>query len=417
MRTPVALLLLFSALGIFAQPGSFLPAAIPEELGFSSVRLGRIDTLMQQYVDQNKLPGMITLVARRGEIVHFNQFGLMDEGKPMRRDAVFRIASMTKPVTSVAVMILFGEGRFQLDDPVSRYIPEFGHLKVFSARDKDGIKLADQEKPMTIRQLLTHTSGLASGFGDTPVDSMYGAAGLSSGTLHDMIIKLADIPLLYQPGTRWVYGRSTDVLAYLVEAISGKRFDIFLKERIFDPLGMSETGFYVPADRLDRVPAVYTPDDSAGIRIMMKPDSANAATPVRFLSGNGGLVTTTHDYAIFCQMLLGKGFYKGTKILDSSTAGEMTRDQLGNVVLPDDDFFGPMMKDMGFGLGFAVVKDNNQPGSTGSAGSYWWSGSGNTYFFIDPGKEMFLLFMSQFVPNYYYPVFREFREAVYSAMR
>jgi len=371
---------------------------------------------MQGYIDEKKLPGMITVVARHNEVLSFEKIGLMDAGKPMQSDAIFRISSMTKPITSVAVMILFDEGYFHLDDPVFKYIPEFKDLKVISSIAENEIKLVDETSPMTIRNLLTHTSGLASGGENTPVDSMYRAANLSDGTLKDMIQKLAQMPLLYQPGNRWNYSRSSDVLAYLVEVISGKPFDAFLKERIFKPLKMEDTGFNIPIEKLNRLTSVYTPEDSGGIKIILKPDSASVSSPVKFLSGNGGLVSTAKDYLVFAQMLLNKGEFNGTRILKRKTVELMTSNQLTNEIMPNDNFFGPLLSGMGFGFGFAVVKENKQSNFTGSIGSYWWAGSGNTYFFIDPNEDLILIFMCQFVPNFHYPVCKEFREIVYKSI-
>jgi CubicO group peptidase (beta-lactamase class C family) len=388
----------------------------PEKAGLSANRLDLIKPIMQKYVDDNKLPGMITMVARHGKVVSFEKYGLMDNSKPMQFDAIFRIASMTKPITSIAVMMLYEEGYFQLDDPVAKYIPEFRNLRVFSTMNKSGMKLVDQIKPMTIRNLLTHTSGLASGGENTPIDSMYRVADLSNGTLKDMINKLANIPLLYQPGTRWNYSRSSDVLAYLVEVISGKPFDAFLKERIFKPLKLKDTEYYVPSEKLTRVAAVYSLADSGGIKKLMNPEINNVSTPVKFLSGNGGLFSTVSDYMIFSQMLINKGIYNEKRLLKSQTVDLMTSNQISNVIMPKDNFFGPMLAGMGFGLGFAVLIDNNQTNSIGSNGSYWWAGMANTYFYIDPKKDLILIFMTQFVPNFYYPVCKEFRELVYKSM-
>jgi len=386
-----------------------------EKAGLSSQVLNQIKPLMQKYVDDKKLPGMITMVSRHGKIVNFDSYGFRDNKKPMQLNTIFRIASMTKPITSVAIMILYDEGRFQLDDPVAKYIPEFNNLKVFSSIDKNGIHVVDQIKQITIRDLLTHTSGLASGGENTPVDSMYRAANLSDGTLKDMIKKLANIPLLYQPGTRWNYSRSSDVLAYLVEVISGKSFDVFLKERIFIPLKMKDTEFYVPEEKIKRVAAVYTLTRSGGIK-SFNPDKGNISKPVKFLSGNGGLYSTATDYLIFSQMLLNKGVYDSVRLLKKNTVELMTSNQTSNVMMPNDKFFGPLLTGMGYGLGFAVFKEDNPSNSFGSAGSYWWAGSANTYFFIDPKKDIILIFMTQFVPNFYYPVCKEFRELVYKSI-
>ncbi len=357
------------------QPENRLPTAKPEKVGMSSERLNRIKPVMQNYVNENKLPGLITIVARHSKVVHFEKYGLMDVDKPMQLNTIFRIASMTKPVTSVAVMMLYEEGHFQLDDPVANYIPEFKNVKVFSSQDKNGIHVVDQIKPITIRDLLTHTSGLSGVGADTPVDSMYRTANLSEETLKDMIQKLSKIPLLYQPGTRWNYSRSTDVLGYLVEVISGNPLNVFLKEKIFIPLKMKDTDFYVFRDKIERVAAVYAPADSIGIKIIMKPDTSNISIPVKFLSGNGGLVSTATDYMIFSQMLLNKGEYNGVRILGSNTVDLMTSNHISNEIMPDDDFFGPLLSGMGFGFGFAVLQDNIQSNKIGSKGSYWWFAS------------------------------------------
>jgi CubicO group peptidase (beta-lactamase class C family) len=387
----------------------------PEKMGLNSKVLNQINPVMQKYIDDKKLSGMITMVARHGEIVNFESYGFRNKNKPMQLNTIFRIASMTKPITSVAIMILYDEGRFQLDDPVAKYIPEFNNLKVLSSIDKNGIHVVDQLRLMTIRDLLTHTSGLASGGENTPVDSMYRAANLSGGTLKDMIKKLANIPLLYQPGTRWNYSRSTDVLAYLVEVISGNPFDVFLKERIFIPLKMKDTEFYVPKEKIKRVAAVYTLARSGGIK-SFNPDRGNISKQVKFLSGNGGLYSTATDYMIFSQLLLNKGVYDSVRLLKKNTVELMTSNQTSNVIMPNDNFFGPLLSGMGYGLGFAVLKENNPSNSIGSAGSYWWAGSANTYFYIDPQKDLILIFMTQFVPNFYYPVCKEFRELVYNSI-
>ncbi len=399
-----------------SHPEINLLTAKPEKEGFSSQRLARIKPVMQKYVDENKLPGLITMIARHGKVVHFEKYGLMDVGKPMQLNTIFRLASMTKPITSVAVMMLYEEGYFQLDDPVANYIPEFKNLKVFTSIDNNGIHVVDQIKPMTIRDLLTHTSGLGNGGENTPVDSMYRAASLSDGTLKDMIQKLSKIPLLYQPGTRWNYSKSTDVLGYLVEVISGKPFDVFLKERIFMPLKMKDTDFYVPLEKLERIGAVYSLSDSIGIKVIMKPDTNSNSIPVKFLSGNGGLVSTATDYMIFLQMLLNKGEYNGVRLLGARTVDLMTSNHISNKIIPDDGFFGPLLTGMGFGFGFAILEDYIESDIIGSKGSFWWAGSANTYFYVDPKEELILILMTQFVPNFYYPVFKQFKVLSYQAI-
>ncbi len=416
MRKGVLFFLLFNSISGFSQQGTMLPTTEPEKMGMSSKSLYQINSLMQRYVDENKLPGMITTIARHGKVVSFEKYGMMDDGRPMQLNAIFRIASMTKPVTSVAVMMLYDEGYFQLDDPVSRYIPEFKDLKVFSSIDRNGINLVNQVRPMTIRNLLMHTSGLTSGGENTPVDSIYRAANLSDGTLKDMIQKLSKIPLLYQPGTRWQYGRSSDVLAYLVEVLSGKPFNVFIQEKIFNPLKMDDTGYSVAKEKLNRVSAVYCLADSIGIKVLNNPEINNVSAPVTFFSGNGGLLSTSKDYMIFTQMFLNKGEYNGVRLLKSKTVDLMTANHISNEKMPNDDFFGPLLTGMGYGLGFAVLKENYQSDFIGSPGSYWWAGAANTYFYIDPREDLILIFMTQFVPNFYYPVCKEFRELVYKSI-
>jgi len=410
----ITILLLISVLS-HNLPAYSQPSCSPSDAGLAPELTSRLDSLMLRYVNQKKLPGMITLVSRHGKLVYKGIFGCIDGERAMPADAIFRIASMTKPVTSAAAMILYDEGRFQLDDPVAMYIPEFGDMNVFASVDSGRIKTIKANSPVTIRQLLMHTSGLAHGGDDSPVDSLYRESNLSDGNLQDMIPKITSLPLLYQPGTHWNYSRSTDVLARLVEVLSGKPFDEFLEERIFKPLQMNSTGFYVPPQWLDRVATVYSLDDSARLMLLFHPDTANVATKVTFMSGNGGLVSTATDYLIFAQMLLNKGQYNGVRLLKSSTVGLMTSNQITTEQMPSEGFLGDLLAGMGFGLGFAVVKESNPP-FTGSAGSYWWSGSANTYFLVDPDKDLVLIFMTQLLPNFCYPVCKELREIVYQSI-
>jgi len=399
----IFLILLFIVPTVFSQG---LPTASPEEVGFSSSRLDRIKPAMQIYVSQNKLPGLISLVARRGEVVHFEKYGKMNENQSMQFDAIFRIASMTKPVTSTAIMMLYEEGRFQLNDPVSKYIPEFNDLKVFSGVEKGELKLVKPENPMTIRDLLTHTSGLTYGFfGNSPVDSIYKVSKLFDGTLNEMINKLAGIPLLFQPGTKWNYSMSTDVLGYLVEVISGKSFDEFLEERIFKPLKMKDTGFFVPKDKVNRFAAVYGMAEGGEIKVVQKPKTTGKLP--KLLSGGGGLMSTISDYSRFAQMLLNKGELDGTRLLGRKTVEFMTQNHLS---------FDAGRPGRGFGLGFAVTENVAKSNLIGSKGEYWWAGIHNTFFWVDPEEEMILILMTQFSPFRYYPVHKEFKILTYQAI-
>lgn len=408
----LAIIILQIAL-VQATYGQVLLTGNSEEVGLSKDRLNRIKPFMQRYIDENKVPGMITMVARNGKIIHIEKYGIMDTDRPMEFNTIFRIASMTKPITSVAVMILYEEGYFQLDDPISKFIPEFNNLKVFASKDSEGVHVVDQIRPMTIMDLLTHTSGLTYGlgFGNTPVDSMYAAAKLNSGSLKEMIQKLAKIPLLYQPGNKWNYSYSADVLGYLVEVVSGKPLDVFMRERIFVPLKMADTDFYVPKEKINRCAAVFGKSDSKDIRVILKPDTNKISQPPKFLSGGGGLFSTSADYMNFTQMLLNKGEYNGIRILGSKTVELMTTNHIADDMLPIADQFLP---GLGFGLGFYVLIDQSK--ILGSPGEFGWSGIYNTFFWIDPSEQIICLLMTQFSPFLAYPIHREFRVLVYQAI-
>lgn len=396
-----------------ASCGQVLLTSNPEEVGLSQERLDRIEPFMQSYIDEHKLPGMITMVARKGKIVHFEKYGIMDIDKPMELNTIFRIASMTKPITSVAVMILYEEGYFQLDDPISKFIPEFNGLKVFSSKDSNGIHVVDQIRPITVLDLLTHTSGLTYGlgFGNTPVDSMYMAAKLNSGSLKDMIQKLAKIPLLYQPGTKWHYSYSADVLGYLVEVVSGKPLDVFMRERIFIPLRMKDTDFYVPKEKISRCAAIFGKSDSTGIRVILRPDINRISVSPKFLSGGGGLFSTATDYMNFAQMMMNKGELNGMRLLGSKTVDLMTKNHIADDLLPIGEEYLP---GFGFGLGFSVLVDQSK--ILGSTGEFGWPGIYNTLFWVDPSEQLICILMTQFSPFLAYPIHREFRVLVYQAI-
>lgn len=415
MRNILVSLLLFLSWNTFSQQKPVISLFRPEEAGMSAVKLVKVDSLIQLYIDGKKLPGMITMVARHGKIIQFQKYGEMNIDNPMQSDAIFRIASMTKPVTSVAIMILYDEGLLRLDDCVSKYIPEFKDLKVFSNIDNNGVHLEEQKKPITIRNLLTHTSGLSSGMEQSYVDSLYKVADINAGTLKDEIRKLSKIPLKFQPGTHWQYSISTDVLGYIAEVITGKPLDKLFKERIFTPLKMFDTGFFVPDDKLNRVSAVYCPGEN-GFNVLNIPEINNVSAAAQHVRGNGGLFSTASDYMALAQMLLNKGEYKGTRILKRETVELMTANHLTNEIMPHDEFLSKLMSGMGYAFGFAVLKNDHPVNNPGSKGSYWWSGSANTYFFIDPKEELIIIFMTQFVPNFYYPVCNEFKEIVYSSI-
>jgi len=392
-----------------------IPIASPDEVGLSSARLERINTVMQSYVDQEKYAGLITMVARRGKVAHFECFGMMEReaNKAMKPDTIFRIYSMTKPITSVAIMMLYEEGRFQLNDPVSKFIPDFKNLKVFVKETESGPELADLERAMTVKHLLTHTSGLTYGFDpNSPIDVMYQEAGVldHNGTLGDMAQKLAKLPLLHQPGSAWHYSVSTDVLGYLVEAISGSSFDVFLEERIFKPLGMIDTGFHVPQEKIDRFAAVYGPAEGGGIKVIDAPETSRFSKPASFFSGGGGLVSTASDYVRFAQMLLNKGELDGNRLLGRKTVEFMTINHVPEGFHPFES------KAAGFGLGFSIQTDVAQSGILSSKGSFGWGGAADTGFWVDPEEEIIGLIMPQFMPSGYYPAKQDFRVLVYQAI-
>jgi len=393
-----------------------LTRAIPEEVGLSSARLKRINKVMQGYVDENKLAGLVTVVARRGKIAHFECFGTMDieANKPMRLDTMFRIYSMSKPITSVAVMMLYEEGHFQLDDAVSKFIPEFKDVKVFVKKSEAGVEVTKPEREITIRDLLTHTSGLAYGLNkDTAVDEMYQEEKMLKWdeTLEEKVGRLVKLPLANQPRSAWRYSMSVDVLGYLVEEVSGKRLDVFLEERIFRPLGMGDTGFYVPEEKMGRFAELYGREEDGDLEHNDTLYWGDFSKLPRFLSGGGGLVSTASDYIRFCQMLLNGGELDGVRLLGRKTVEFMTTNHLPDELIRQRT----LTKGYGFGLGFAVLMDVAQSGSLGSAGEYKWGGAASTGFWIDPEEELIGILMTQFMP-YTGRFTQEFKVLTYQAI-
>jgi len=392
----------------------------PEEVGFSAPRLSRIGTVMQRYVVQGKLPGVIAVVQRCGRLVYLERFGVMEveAAKPMQFDTIFRIYSMTKPIASVALMMLYEEGHFQLSDPVSRFIPEFAGVKVFAGAADDGFRVRELAREITIWHLLTHTAGLTYDFfEDSPVDAMYVEADLHRGdrTLEEMISELVRLPLVFQPGTAWRYSMATDVLGYLIEVISGMSFDAFLERRILKPLGMTDTEFYVPEKKLDRFAAAYGPTESGGIELVDAPATSQFSKPPRFLSGGSGLVSTASDYLRFAQMLLDKGELNGTRLLGRKTIELMTTNHLPDELIPIQ--VPPhTLRGCGFGLGFRVVVNAAQTGRLASDGEYGWGGGASTSFFVDPKEQLVGLLLTQLIPSRYYPIREEFKILTYQAL-
>ncbi|HJQ25782.1 MAG TPA: serine hydrolase domain-containing protein [Blastocatellia bacterium] len=408
-----------------AQAGAIsLPRVTPEAVGMSAERLARIRTVIQQAVDQGKIAGAVTLILRNGKVAHLDAVGQMDEGKPMRTDALFRICSMSKAVTSVAVMMLYEEGRLLLDDPISKYIPEFKDVQVaVPSSETQTFNLVPATKSLTIRQLLTHTSGITYRFiGASPVAKLYKDAGIVDGlaqtdsTLADNIKKLARLPLMFQPGDRFAYGLSTDVLGYLVEVVSGMTLDEFFRRRIFEPLRMTDTGFYPPEPKLARLAAVYTQLPDGHIRRMGDDEVSDngyliysASYPFkgmkRYYSGGAGLVSTINDYGRFLQALLNGGELEGARILSRKTVELMTVNHVG-------DLYGAQ----GFGLGFSIVRDLGKGSELGSVGQYGWGGFFYTNFFVDPKEKLVGVFMSQLYPSNGVRLHERFRALAYQAI-
>ncbi len=376
------------------QARNLAPAA-PEDVGMSSQRLSRVSSAMQELVDDGKLAGIVIMVARYGKIVHFATFGHQEisSDTPMTKDSIVRIYSMSKPITGVALMMLYEEGKFRLSDPVVKYIPEFKDLKVASGEGKNGPLVEKADHPMTIRELMTHTAGLTYGvFSKSQVDEMYVKAGVldPNSTLKDMINKLSKIPLHHQPGSLWYYSVAVDVQGYLVEVLSGLPFDVFLKERLFDPLGMKDTGFHVPKDKTGYFAQVYNYDEDGNLIAQEGFGGArNYLKPATFFSGGGGLVSTAMDYMRFCQMLLNGGVLDGVRILSPLTVDLMHRNHL-----PKDMVEMSPGSGLGFGLDFAVVLDPVEA-NTISKGEYLWGGAAGTWFWIDPVEDLIFVGMIQ----------------------
>lgn len=386
-----------------------LPRAVPEDVGMSTSRLGRMTPVMQGYVDNGKIPCALTMIAREGKLVHFERFGMQDiaAAKPVEFDTIFRLYSMTKPITSIAVMMLYEEGHFQLTTPVSEFVPAFKDMKVYT---EDGSAIVNAEREVTIKHLLTHTTGLIyeSDKEDHPIDQRYEDADLYGGDLANMIQKLGDIPLIHQPGDAWKYGMSTDVLGYLVQIVSGMPFETFLKTRIFEPLGMNDTGFSVKVENVARYSKVYEFSENGELQAIEKVHAATG--PLSFFhSGGGGLQSTAADYLRFCQMVLNGGELDGVRLLGRKTAELVTMSHV------PPDWLAPKRTGTGFGLGFAVVTDVADTHTLGSLGTCSWGGMASTTFWIDPVEALIGVFMTQLV-GADSPFQAQFRVLTYQAL-
>ena len=413
--------------------------ASPKSAGMSKAALDRLeDHLKRRYLDAGRFPGTQLLVYRRGKIVHSTVQGFADlERKvPVKDDTIFRIYSMTKAITSVAFMMLVEEGRVAIDEPVYRYIPEWKNLGVFQAGTAPAFLTKPPSRPMLIVDLLRHTSGLTYGFQQrSNVDAAYREKKIGevvkAGTLDTMIADLAKIPLEFSPGEAWNYSVATDVIGYLVGLISGQPFEQFLKERIFNPLDMNDTDFFVPANKAHRFAACYSADPQGGmtfhaterkgsLTLQDDPATSSFLSPPSLISGGGGLCSTASDYLTFCRALLNGGELGDVRLLGPKTLKLMTSNHLpGGLDLPGMSrslFSEATYNGIGFGLGFAVTMDPAQTLIAGSPGEYNWGGAATTSFFIDPAEELITIFMTQVLPSSAYPLRRELRTMVYAAI-
>lgn len=387
----------------------------PHEVGFSTRRLKRINRGMQRYIDQRLIAGIVTLVARRGSVVHFEKFGLQDieANKPMELDTIFRIYSMTKPITSVALMMLYENGLLRLDDPVTKFLPEFEKVKAYV---KEG-ELADLTREITIHDLLTHTAGLSYGDTDSPVDELYRQADLfrTDITLQEMVRCLTDLPLANQPGQMWRYSVATDVVGYLVEVISDMSLAEFFEEKILKPLGMEDTAFFVPPQKVDRFATIYGLTEQGPLEVIDTATAGDFSEALRLYCGGHGLVSTTADYLRFAQSVLNKGELDGVRLLGPKTVELMTINHLPPALLPIA-IGEEQMPGFGFGLGFSVMMDVAQSGMMGSVGLHGWGGWPNTHFWVDPQEHLIGILMLQYLPSGTYPITNDFRTIVYQAL-
>lgn len=393
-----------------------------EKHGLSSARLTRIDDWMRRWVDDGRLAGGSVLLSRRGQIVHENCYGMADRerGLAMTPETIVRIYSMTKPLTSVALMMLYEEGRFQLDDPIHGALPYFRHTRVYAG---EGHEPVPTERPISYRDLLTHTSGLTYGFMmATPVDAMYRAEGIDFQTsdlsLGEVVEKAAALPLLAQPGRAWNYSIATDVVGHLVAELSGMPFDRFLTERVLAPLGMTETAFTVAEANRSRFAANYSKGEDGRAKLLDDPATSLFIQQRKIASGGGGLTGTARDYLKFCHMMLAKGALGGERLLGRKTVELMTANHLGGDMasMGMPRFSESKYDGVGFGLGFSVMLDPARAEILGTPGEFAWGGAASTAFWIDPKEEMAVVFLTQLTPSSTYPLRRELRVLTYAAL-
>ncbi len=400
----------------------------PEEVGFDTGRLARIDNHFARYVDDGRLPGWLVMVSRYGKVAHLSSYGHRDveAGLPVETDTLWRIFSMTKPITSVAAMILYEEGVFELTDPVSAFVPAFGDVRVYRAGPSHAPTTEPATEPVRIWHLLTHTAGLTYGFHHAhPVDAIYRSAGFEWSSPRGLDLAgcceaWASIPLLFQPGSEWNYSVATDVLGRVVEVAAGKPLDQFLTERIFAPLGMDDTAFWAGERDAERLAALYSAETTSGRMIRNDRMGRGALREPDHLAGGSGLVSSARDYHLFTQMLLGRGQLDGQRLLGDRTVAYMTRNHLpggadletyGRRLFAETTFTG-----VGFGLGFSVLDDPVANRVLSSAGEFAWGGAASTAFWVDPTEQLSVTFFTQLMPSSTHPIRPRLKQLVYQAL-
>ena len=388
--------------------------AAPQEVGLSAKRLERISTTTRQFIDEERLAGAVTIIARRGKVAYFEAYGMMDveTNKSMQKDTIFRIYSMTKPIAAAAVMMLCEEGKLELDVPASVYLPELGGLKVAKDADAERLALVEADRDMTVQDIMRHTAGFPGAArymaGQTAVDKYYRKVGLHrlhECNLQEMVARLGKIPLLYQPGSKWHYSIAADVLGRLIEVASGQSFDVFLAERVFQPLGMHDTGFYVPVEKIDRFAGMYGPKPDGGLQTIDAPEGGTGnisktsfIQKPKFLSAGGGLVSTAADFARFCLMLSGRGTFAGKRLMKAESVELMTRNHLPKHLIPLDKKPEARYAGLGFGLGVSVRVQETDWVPASQVGEYGWIGGTSTEFWISPRDELVAITLAQHIP-------------------
>jgi CubicO group peptidase (beta-lactamase class C family) len=409
VTTVLALLITAGSAGISSKD---MPVAKPEDVGLSGERLARMTKAIHDYVDEGRTPGVVTLIARHGKVVHLDAYGKADlaSGRQTRTDDIFRMYSMTKPITSAALLMLFEEGKFQLTDPLSRHFPAVADMKVYAGSTPQGTMLLDSPKrPITIQDVFRHSAGFSYGFGNSPVDKAYQDANLFASDLTSMMEKLGTLPLLYQPGDRWVYSIAHDVQAALVEKLSGQKFDEFVRQRIFAPLEMKDSMFKVPAEKKSRVPELY----SMGRDRKLALDTSDLGRGYGDLVFGGYSISTTiGDYALFAQMLLNKGQLNGVRLLSPKTVELMSMNHLTPAALAA----GGVGPGTGYGLGVSVLMNPAERGNLGSVGEFGWSGAASTHVLIDPKEDLVAIYCTQLMGSGDFPLRAHFATLLYQSI-